>query len=103
MIRAGEQLIPLNQARNHLPGRPSLPSLHRFATSGGRGGAVLATIVCGHRRYTSIEACQRFLADCTAASERESEPGASPQPIRQKRRESRIQVDELVRRGVLSK
>ena len=71
-----ETVIPISQAPRHFPGRPNISSIYRWFGRGSRG-ARLETVVVGGRRYTSIEAIERFIAATTANS-----PGADPQPTR---------------------
>jgi hypothetical protein len=54
-----ETLIGMGQGSALLPDRPSMCTMWRWATRGARG-RVLDTVVIGGRRYTSIEAIQRF-------------------------------------------
>lgn len=58
-----ETLLPLTEAAKHLPRRNGKKvhhsTLYRWATKGVRG-RVLATIMVGGIRYTSIEALGRF-------------------------------------------
>lgn len=56
---ASEQVIPLTQAARLLPSRPSTATLWRWMQKGARGRK-LETCIIGGRRYTSVEALQRF-------------------------------------------
>ncbi len=93
-----EEMIPIGQAPTHFPGRPNISSIYRWFGKGCRG-AKLETVVCGAKRYTSIEAIQRFIEATTANS-----PGADPQPIRRtsRQREAAIRRAEadLQRAGI---
>ncbi len=71
-----EQVIPINQAPKHCPGRPDISSIYRWFGKGSRG-ARLETIVVGAKRFTSVEAIERFIEATTANS-----PGASVPPSR---------------------
>src|SRR5690348_5485543 len=59
----------LNEAADHLPtsyGRKfSLPTIHRWASSGCRG-VRLETVMIGGTRYTSEDMLERFVAAVTA-------------------------------------
>jgi hypothetical protein len=59
-----EQLIDLQTAREqYLPGRPCTATVYRWAASGR-----LQTIRGGLRkRFTSVEACRRFIESCNIA------------------------------------
>ena len=54
-----ESLISMAQVGARIPGRPSACTIWRWATRGIRG-RVLETIILGGRRYTSVQALQRF-------------------------------------------
>lgn len=56
-----EQPIPMNEACNHIPGRPSRATVWRWALRGVRKN-LLDTVLIGARRYTTAEAIERFLA-----------------------------------------
>ena len=77
----GERVIPISEAPKHFPGRPNISSIYRWFGKGCRN-ARLETVVCGAKRYTSVEAIQRFIERTTANS-----PGADPQPIRRTSRQ----------------
>ena len=64
---SSESLLSPTQARNHVPGRPHVATIWRWMTKGSRG-VRLESIVCGGRRFTSVEAIQRFVARTTAAA-----------------------------------
>jgi hypothetical protein len=59
-----ETLIPLADAAELLPVRPSLSTLSRWRREGFRG-VKLETVVVGRRRCTSLEALERFIAATT--------------------------------------
>lgn len=71
-----ETMVPISEAPRHFPGRPNISSVYRWFQRGSRG-ARLETIVVGAKRYTSMEAIQRFVDATTANS-----PGASVPPSR---------------------
>ncbi len=54
-----EQMISLTEATKRLPGRPAVSTVRRW--TGGIRGVVLETALIGGKRYTSIEALQRFV------------------------------------------
>jgi Protein of unknown function (DUF1580) len=58
-----ESPIPLSHARSHIPGRPHISTLHRWSQGPGVRGRKLETFLAGGRRFTTLEAIQRFL--CT--------------------------------------
>lgn len=61
-----ERMCPLSEATGHVPGTPHPSTLNRWARAG-IGGVKLETVKVGGRRYTSIEAIQRFLASLNDA------------------------------------
>jgi hypothetical protein len=61
-----ERLVSLKEARQEFPKRPSIPTLWRWIL-GGVSGVRLESILIGGRRYTSGEACRRFVAACNQA------------------------------------
>jgi hypothetical protein len=71
-----ETVIPITQAPKHFPGRPNVSSVYRWFGKGSRG-ARLETIVVGAKRFTSVEAIERFIERTTANS-----PGAVPPSTR---------------------
>jgi len=66
-ISLDEQLISMQEARTRLPGHPDLSTLFRWRQKGVRG-VRLDTIVCGGRRFTSVEALERFVSASTVAA-----------------------------------
>ena len=80
---ATEQVISLTEATKRLPGRPHLSTIWRWFARGVRGQK-LETVIVGGRRYTSVEAIDRFVAATSAA------PGTStPTPPRDRARRQR--------------
>ncbi len=65
-----EQLVPINDAPRHAPGRPHISTIWRWIN---RPEKPLETIKCGGRRYTSCEAIARF---CVGAA-RTDDPKAT--------------------------
>jgi hypothetical protein len=55
-----ETAVPFHEAPKHIPGRPHISTLHRWRLNGARGRR-LETFLCGGRRFTTLEAIQRFL------------------------------------------
>ena len=72
---SNETAITLAEARDHLPGRPHIATIWRWAMRGARG-VLLETMCCGHKRWTTAEACERFIARSTAAAKQPSQPSA---------------------------
>lgn len=64
---ASETIIPINRAHEHIPGRPHKSTVWRWTQRGVRGHR-LETIVAGGRRYTSVQAVQRFCDVLTSES-----------------------------------
>ncbi len=56
-----EDLIPFQEAPQHIPGTPCVQTLHRWRVRG-VWGVKLETILFGGIRYTSREALHRFVA-----------------------------------------
>jgi hypothetical protein len=65
---ANEKLHLLIDAIQYVPGHPHLSTLMRWKSSGVRG-VKLDTVLVGGRRYTSVEAIQRFIARCSGQPE----------------------------------
>lgn len=55
-----ETAVPFLDAPKHIPGRPHISTLHRWRLAGVRGRR-LETFLSGGRRFTSLEAIERFL------------------------------------------
>lgn len=72
-----ERLISLTEAAKVLPGRPHISSIFRWISTGAKG-IKLETIVCAGRRFTSLEAIERFIAATTAAAAGEPPPSRTP-------------------------
>ena len=71
---ACETPVPFHEAPQHIPGRPHISTLHRWRLNGVRGRR-LETFLSGGRRFTSLEAIQRFLCPDQAPA-----AGQSDQP-----------------------
>jgi hypothetical protein len=83
MINIGsEQLRLLTKASADVPGSPHTSTLIRWALRGLRG-VRLETVLIGGRRYTSVEAIERFLA-------RLNEPATVPVPALSRSRQEHI-------------
>jgi hypothetical protein len=95
-----EKMVTLSQAAKLMPGRPDVSTLWRWRTRG-LNGVRLATIKCGHKRLTSLEAIRAFIAASTAAADGESrkEVAKPESPSSRKRRLERVDV-ELDRLGI---
>lgn len=93
-----ERIIPINQAPKHFPGRPNVSSVYRWFGKGSRG-ARLETIVVGAKRYTSIEAIERFIERTTANSPGAVAPLSRP-TSRQREAAIRKAERELAKAGI---
>ena len=70
-----EQIIPIRQASQVLPGNPHLSTIYRWIRYGYQH-VYLETLMVGGRRFTTHEALQRFvdkLTNLSIASNREPE------------------------------
>jgi len=54
-----EHVIPIDEARNHIPGCPSRASLDRYVRA-----EKLESFRAGGKRFTSAQACERFVQRC---------------------------------------
>ena len=70
---ANETVIAVAEVPQHTPGRPSLATIWRWVLRGTRAGK-LESILVGGRRFTSVEAIQRFAQQSTAAADGEKAP-----------------------------
>jgi len=66
-----EKYLTLAQATHHIPGRPALPTLKRWAYTGYKG-VRLQTWKCGRQRCTTQAAIEQFIYDTTAAENGEA-------------------------------
>ena len=62
---SNETVIPLAKAAKHIPGRPHVATLYRWA---GREQNGLETVRIGGRIFTSVQAIERFAVRCTNPS-----------------------------------
>lgn len=76
-ISLSESLVSPVVAPRHIPGRPHVSTVWRWMTRGCRG-ITLESIVCAGRRFTSLEAIERFVAATTAAAAGEPPPTRTP-------------------------
>ena len=82
-----EELLTLSGAAKRLPhGRAGKPvhvaTLHRWASPGGLQGVRLETVKVGGIRFTSAEALERFITNCSAGDARQE-----PQTTRGRKKE----------------
>ena len=77
LISLTETLVSPTKATHHMPGRPHVSTVWRYMARGCRG-VRLESIVCGGRRFTSVEAIERFVTATTAAAGREPSPRRTP-------------------------
>lgn len=87
---ATETVIPIAEAPQHIPGRPSVATVWRWVLSGTRAGK-LESFLVGGRRFTSVEAIQRFAERSTVAADGEKSPSRTS-----RQRERDIQQSEAV-------
>ena len=80
MIDQTEKRVTFSQATRYVPGEPHVSQIYRWALRGLRG-VKLEWIQVGGKRFTSVEAIERFIAGLTRAAGGEV---ATPQPRRQR-------------------
>lgn len=87
-----EELIPLRKACEHIPGRPHISCVYRWMS---RKSGPLETVLVGGRRWTSVEAIERFIAACNPSQR-------STPAVVSKRRKAQIAAAgaELDRAGI---
>ena len=78
-----ETLIPIAKIPSHSPGRPHVATCWRWIKRGVRG-VKLETVLIGGKRYTSLEALQRFAEATTAAADGDS-PATPSTPTEQRK------------------
>jgi hypothetical protein len=78
-----ESLIAIGKVPSQLPGRPHISTIWRWINRGCRG-VRLETILIGGKRYTSLEALQRFVEATTVAAERSPANTAVTAPSRRR-------------------
>lgn len=65
-----DKYLTLSKATRHIPGRPALPTLKRWAYTGYRG-IKLQTWKCGRQRLTTQAAIEQFIIATTAKEDGE--------------------------------
>lgn len=80
---ATETVIPIAEAPQHIPGRPSLATIWRWVLSGTRSGK-LESILIGGRRFTSVESIHRFVQQSKPTAIKSEVP---KQTVKQRERE----------------
>jgi hypothetical protein len=91
-----EMLISFDEAAKRVPGRPHKSQLYRWAMRGLRGGVKLEWKLCGGRRFTSVEALERFFDALTRAAGGEA---PTPSPTKTRERQQDRAVAELEAEG----
>lgn len=87
-----ETLITVAEARRQFPQQPSTATVWRWMLKGVRD-AVLESVHVGGRRFTSIEACHRFIE---ATSERDEKPKQrTKREQRQSLRQAKLILDQF--------
>jgi hypothetical protein len=76
-ISLSDRLLTMAEAAKSLPGRPHASSIWRWYKKGARG-VRLETILRGGRRFTSVEAIERFIIATTAAADGQPKPRRTP-------------------------
>ena len=103
MALTDEQLVEVKDAPRHFPSRPAVSTLWRWMLRGVAGIRLESVKVGGLKRYTSIEAIQRFIERTTCADEarrKAASGGADNDPPGERTPE---QSRRLERRGLLPK
>lgn len=93
-----ENMIPFPDAPKHIPGRPHIATVNRFRLRGSHG-VKLETVKVGGRRFTSLEAIQRFVDAVTAAADGRPATITAPPSTRRQRELDRVDA-ELARAGI---
>src|SRR5688572_19826654 len=96
---SSESLVILTKAPEHIPGRPHLATIYRWWQKGVRGGVKLETVLCGGRRFTSIEAIQRFVERLSGGDGCAVESATPPRTPTQRERASSKASAELAASG----
>lgn len=94
-----EDVIRLEDAKKVLPGRPDRATLYRWALKGAEG-VKLATVKCGRGRFTSKQACQRFVEALTVASDGETAPAI--RTSRKRQQDATAAAERLKAAGILN-
>ena len=77
---ANERAIPLTEALEHFPGSPHISTVFRWANL--PVSRRLETLRCGGKRFTTLEAIERFITRCSA-----SDGGTPPQSTRTRKKQ----------------
>lgn len=97
-----EDLIRLEDAKKILPGRPDRATIYRWALGKGTHGVRLESVKCGGRaRFTSKQACQRFVEAVTAAADKREAPPAV-RTSRQRQQDAAAAAKRLKAAGILN-
>ncbi len=91
-----ETMVPFPDAPSRIPGRPHIATVHRWRLRGVRG-IKLESCLVGGKRFTSIEAIERFVERTTAAADGEQSPSRTP---RQRQRAIKQAEQELAQAGI---
>ena len=70
---SSEDIFPVSEAPEHIPGHPSKASVWRWVLTG-VGGVRLESILIGGKRFVSAESIQRFCDRRTAAANGDTSP-----------------------------
>lgn len=81
-----ETLVPINEIPSHVPGRIHIATCWRWIQRGCRG-VKLETLLIGGKRFSSLEALQRFAETTTIAADGTSTIRASTPSARRKAHE----------------
>ena len=88
-----ETLVPVAKIPSHVPGRPHVATCWRWVQRGCRG-VKLETLLVGGKRFTSLEALQRFAEATTAAADGTSSvPASTPSSRRKAHKEACRDLD----------
>lgn len=68
-----DEYIPIHKAAARIPGRPSLATVWRWVLKG-CNGIRLDSVMIGGRRFVTVEQIERFIAESTAAANRQATP-----------------------------
>lgn len=85
---SSEDIFPVSEAPQHIPGRPGKASVWRWVLTG-VGGIKLESILIGGKRFVSAESIQRFCDRRTAVAD-----GAEPDAPTPRQREAEISSAE---------
>ena len=83
-----ERVVPISEAPQHVPGRPHTATIWRWYQRG-ISGIKLETFLAGGKRFTTIEAIERFILASTEARD-----GVRPEQTPSRRRQAAIDKAE---------